>query len=183
VLNSPAMRIMVDLDGVVYPFSDVFLSYAGLPVMPASQWGFYKDAGFTDETFLQKFVEGVDAGIIFAIGKPIEGSLEGMAELRRRGHTLHLVTDRFVGKRSQENTERWLIEHEVPYDTLTYSRDKTIIRTDAGIDDKPSHVDALRLAGCHAFLFDRGRSDQKGHRRIVSDWPSFVWEVSQIGQQ
>ena len=175
------MRIGIDLDSCVYPFPEVWREWAGLDVRPAECWDFFKDDGYTEPQFLKIFEEGVDAGVIFAVGDPIVGSVEALQELRRQGHTIHIVTDRFVGKLSHANTEAWLARWGIEYNSLTYTRDKTILRLDAAIDDKPEHVDALRLTGCHSYLLDRGRTDQVGHRRLVADWPTFVERVSQIG--
>lgn len=176
------MRIGIDLDSCVYPFPEAFRRYAGLEVRPAIQWNFFEDDGYTEPQFLAVLEEGVDAGYIFAVGDPIVGSVEALQELRRQGHTIHIVTDRFVGKRSHANTELWLAHWKIPMDSLTYTRDKTILRLDAAIDDRPAHVDALRLVGCYSYLLDRGRTDQVGHRRLVADWPEFVRKVAQIGK-
>jgi hypothetical protein len=175
------VRIGIDLDSCVYPFPEVFRSYAGLEARPARQWNFFEDDGYTEPQFLAVFEEGVDAGYIFAVGDPIVGSVEALQDLRRQGHTIHIVTDRFVGKLSHANTEAWLARWGIEYNSLTYTRDKTILRLDAAIDDKPEHVNRLRLAGCHAYLLDRGRTDQVGHSRLVEDWPAFVREVGRIG--
>ncbi len=174
------MRIGIDLDSCVYPFPEAFRRYAGLEVRPARQWNFFEDDGYTEAQFLAIFEEGVDAGVIFAVGDPIVGSVEALQELRRQGHTIHIVTDRFVGKLPHANTEAWLALWGIEYNSLTYTRDKTILRLDAAIDDRPAHVDALRLVGCHSYLLDRGRTDQVGHRRLVADWPEFVRKVAQI---
>lgn len=176
------MRVGIDLDNCVYPFPEVWREWAGLDVRPAGCWDFFKEDGYTAPQFLEIFEEGVDAGFIFAVGNPIEGAIEALQELRKQGHTVHIVTDRFVGKSSHANTETWLARWGVEYDSLTYTRDKTILRLDAAIDDHPSHVDALRLVGCHSYLLDRGRTDQVGHRRLVADWPEFVRKVAQIGK-
>lgn len=102
--------------------------------------------------------------------------------LKDQGHSLHVVTDRSVGRRSQASTEAWLAEHGVPYDSATYTADKTLMRTDVFVDDMPSNVLALREAGCAAFLFATGRDDQQGFRPdwVVRSWEDFVERVEAL---
>lgn len=178
------MRIGVDADNVFYDFGESFLTWCGLEVRPPSSWEFYEDYGMTLEQYLERFAEGVDAGHIFRIGAPIPGSLEGMKVLKEMGHTIHIVTDRFVGKNSILNTAEWIKEYQPPFDTLTFSKDKTIVRTDMFVDDRPSHIDALNNIGTQAYLFYTGRSDQDkwianydGTVPVVYSWPEFVDKV------
>ena len=94
------------------------------------------------------------------------------------GHTIHFVTDRFIGRKAQQATVEWLQEHEIQYDSLTFSADKTLIKTDIFLDDKPSHVDDLRAVGVEAWLLNCGRSDQTGHPYLCT-WTEFGWHVQQ----
>lgn len=148
-----------------------------IPVRPAEDWNFFEHDGYDLAQYLHLFAQGVNDGIIFREGNPIEGSISTLQCFRRLGHSIHLVTDRFVGDRAQENTEQWLREWSVPYDSLTYTKDKTVVRTDWFLDDKPSNVDALRKAGCRAFLLNKGRLDQVGHPFLVRSWLDFEIRV------
>ncbi len=181
------LRIGIDLDECVYPFSRVLGDYITDTTgrkrsqMPApTRWSFYEDWGYTTEQFLKFFEDAVDKGIMFAEGAPILGSLETLRNLKRDGHTLHIVTDRFVGRRSQELTGYWLQSRHVPFDTLTFAKDKTIVPTDVFIDDKPSNVDALREAGCSAYLYNRHRDDQWQHPALVDSWEAFEQVVDAL---
>ena len=87
------MRVGIDLDSCVYPFPEVWREWAGLDVRPAGCWDFFKEDGYTEPQFLEIFEEGVDAGFIFAVGNPIEGAIEALQELRKQGHTVHIVTE------------------------------------------------------------------------------------------
>ncbi len=177
------VRVGIDLDQVVYPFAEVVAAYlhkaTGRPldelVVP-NRWAFYTHWGYTSDDFLRLFADGIDAGFIFREGHPLPGALDALWALRARGHSLHIVTDRSVGRCSQANTEAWLAEHQVPYDSITYAADKTVVRTDAFIDDMPHNVLALRQVDCAAFLFATGRDDQAGVRPdwMVHDWAEFV---------
>ena len=165
------MRIGIDLDHVIYPFADVFALWVHETtgrslgeLGPSSRWEFYLDWGYELDEFLQIFTDGVDAGFIFRKGLPVPGALDALHALKRAGHSLHVVTDRSVGSCAQANTEAWLVDHSIPYDSFTYTADKTLVRTDAFIDDMPGNVLALREVGCAAFMWDNGRKDQAGFR-------------------
>ena len=183
------MRIGVDLDGPSYSFYSAFAHWAhkttGRPLdemPPAKRYEFFEDWGFTLDEFLRLFEDGVNAGFIFLHGDPVPGALPAVEALKAAGHSIHIVTDRFVGRRSHANTEEWLARHKFPYDSLTFSADKTIVRTDAFIDDNPKNVLALRGAGCAAFMLELGRSDQSGFppEWTVSNWEDFVDKVGSL---
>ncbi len=168
------LRVGIDLDGVLYPFDRGLALFVhestGRPLQelgPATRWEFYEDWGYTEDEFLGLFEAGVDSGAVFLEPGPLPGSVEAVQALKAAGHTVHIVTDRSVGKRSHANTEEWLARHNVPFDSLTYSRDKTVVRTDAFVDDIPRNVVALREAGCAAFMLDAGRTDQE---RFPEEW-------------
>jgi FMN phosphatase YigB (HAD superfamily) len=184
------LRVGVDLDDVLYPFVQSLACFVhertGRPLEelgPATCWEFYERYwGLPKNEFLELFEAGVDAGVVFSKGDPLPGSVEAVRALKEVGHSVHIVTDRFVGRRSHANTEEWLAKHEIPYDSLTYSRDKTVVRTDAFVDDNPKNVLALREVGCAAFLLDTGRADQVGFRQewTVDSLAGFVGKVEEM---
>ncbi len=183
------LRVGIDLDHVLYPFDRglaLFVhEHTGRPLQelgPATRWEFYEDWGYTEDEFLGLYEAGVDAGAVFLEPGPLPGSVEAVQALKAAGHTVHIVTDRSVGKRSHANTEEWLARHNVPFDSLTYSRDKTVVRTDAFVDDIPRNVLVLREAGCAAFMLDRGRTDQAGAREewAVASLADFVEKVEEM---
>lgn len=181
------MRIGVDLDETSYPFVDTLARWihakTGRPLdemPPAREWAFYESWGYPVDEFLKHYREGVDAAFILSVGVPIAGARDAILALQSSGHTIHFVTDRFVGECAQANTEEWLTTWEIPYDSITYTKDKTVVQTDAFIDDKVTNVDELRAVGCLAYVFDRGRSEQQGHPHLISDWPAFVAEIERL---
>ena len=183
------MRIGIDLDNVVYPFVEVLGDYISLKtgcerseMPPAKQWEFFLDWGLTAQLFLEFYAAAVDDGYMFTAGAPIVDSQRVLRYLENDGHTIHLVTDRHVGFRAKANTEKWLAMWEIPHDSLTFSADKTIVRCDVFLDDKPSHVDDLRAVGCSAYLMDCGREDQVGHPHLVSGWDEFYKRVGSISK-
>jgi hypothetical protein len=158
--NSP-LRIGFDLDGVVYNFRKALSDYLvasgrfectldnALP-----HWDFFEGWGLTLEEYLALYRSGVDDGFVLRLGDPLPGSIEGMKRLYDAGHSIHIVTDRKVAtdpNRPSLLTEAWLLEHGVPFDSLTLSSDKTAVATDYFIDDRYENYVARVRAGmaCH----------------------------------
>lgn len=184
------MKVGIDLDGVCYDFVAALRTWLtskgrdprGLP--EANCWDFFRDQwGMTTAEFIAECAEGVDAGVIFREGDPMPQARWALQALHGMGHTVHIVTDRSFGRRSQENTAAWLAEHGIRFDSLTFSADKTIVRTDAFVDDKPANVEALRKAGVRAFLFDRPHNQEARHLRRVATLADFVREVELMSEE
>lgn len=178
------MRVGFDLDGVCYDFAmslrdyleavGISSDYSVIEGEP-DKWHFYRDWGMTDEEFVNHCHTGVDLGIIFGSGKPRENSFKAMCEIRKMGHTVHIVTDRSFGSNpdnSVMNTLMWLMAWGFEYDTIDFSADKTCIPTDIFIEDKLENYDALTTAGVETYLVDRPWNQDPGdnRNRIQSVW-------------
>lgn len=179
------MRIGVDLDGVCYDFAASFRQYLDLKGnkldFPApTRWEFYEDWGFSLDEFVGLCHAGVDAGVVFKHGAPHKGTREALRALHRAGHTIHIITDRSFGSAgaSKRATREWLQFNQLPYDTLTFSNDKTVVPTDFMIDDKLQNYDALERAGCNVYLLDRPWNQDEGTRRRVFSWDEFLAVVA-----
>lgn len=160
------MRIMLDLDGVFFNFGDScrrYLEHIGKGHLwksgptPNPYWDFFKDWGWTGKDFVDFCNAGADAGFIFA-GPMREGTKEAWDALVETGHDIIVCTDRPFGSDpsvSQKLTVDWLHEHDLWYDELIFSADKTASNADMAIDDKIENYDALIRAGTKAFLLNR----------------------------
>ena len=171
------MKIGLDLDGVLYPFHTAYKRWLVHHVarFPAdcpepTRWEFYEDWGLTTEEFLVEFENGVNSGWIFGHGNPFPGAVEQVQRLIDAGHSIHIITDRFIGDPgvAAGSTSEWLSEYKVPYDTLTFSRDKTVIPTSYMIDDKPANIAALAQTACIAYLLDQSWNQEADLPRVKS---------------
>jgi hypothetical protein len=178
------MRLGIDLDGCLYPWVESLRKEAEVrgflrSNMPEpTRWEFWEDWGMTYQEFKAVFTSGVNAGHIFAHGKPEQGGLLALGALKADGHTLHIISNRSVGHLSLVNTAEWIDAYQVPYDTFTLAADKTIIKTDIAIDDYTVNLNALRDAGTRAVCFDRPwNQDWDGER--VPTWIQFYRLVSE----
>lgn len=172
------MRVGIDLDGVCYDFAasvrEYLCSMRGYDssVCPdAQRWEFYEDWGLDLPAFIDVFHAGVDAGVIFTHGEPYRNVAEAFAWIKAAGHTIHIVTDRSMGEpgASEAATAKWLARHGLPFDSLTFSADKTVVNLDVMVDDKLANYDALEAAGVAAYLLTRpwNQHDPKPRHRVL----------------
>lgn len=187
------MRIGYDLDGCCFRFVPSLAEFirqdTGRTHFPIQTcYEFYEvDWGYTLEEFMDFCHRGTDAGVVFGWGEPIWESLDVLHRFRGAGHSLHIITDRSWGSpgASERVTRDWLDRFGYPYDSLTISRDKTVVPTDMFIDDKPRNVDELRAVGCEAWMLldqdclPHGRKDQEGHPLMIRTWSDFERKVEE----
>lgn len=186
------MRIGYDLDGCVHLFVPGLVEFIRLDtgredLPPTTCYDFYEvDWGYSFEEFLDFCNRGVDAGVVFGYGEPVAGSVEALTRLKQAGHSLHIVTSRHFGTHGSEAvTLDWLNRFELPFDTIHFSSDKTVVETDMFIDDHPDNVKALREKGCEAWmlldqaLLPQGRTDQWGQPYMIESWADFERKVAE----
>lgn len=160
------MRVGVDLDGCLYSFGDSVYRYLcsigkgdlwKSGPTPKPFWDFYKDWGWTGEQFVQMCNDGVDAGYIFR-GPARPNARNAISEIKEMGHTIIIITDRSFGTTpdaSHKATLAWLAEHQIPFDEIYFSADKTLVPTDIFVEDKLENYDALTAAGTECWLINR----------------------------
>lgn len=168
------MRIGLDIDGVMFDFAaslERYLVRIGkhreLNISQPTRWEFYLDWGIEEWEFIDLCNDGVDEGYVFS-GGVMDMAPSAVNFMRNMGNTIHIVTDRFFGRypeQSHKATEYWLNQHEIEYDSLTFSGDKTVIRTDVFIEDKLSNYDALVKNGTDCYLVDRPWNQDLGDNR------------------
>lgn len=173
------MKIGVDIDGVLYDLmpklGDYFATSTGRPreefVEPTS-WEFHKDWGVEPEAAFRLFCNAVNERAVWRWGDPMPGSVEALQSLIDAGHTVHLVTDRLsIGQAgvASISTTQWLADHSVPFTTLTFARDKTLVQTDVFIDDRPLNAEEISAAGTPVWLHDAAHNkDFEWPRRVTS---------------
>jgi 5'(3')-deoxyribonucleotidase len=175
------LDIGVDLDGVCYDFVGALRHYLvtheGFPeydLGESTSWNFFKDNwNMSTSDFLKFFAAGVDAGIVFIHGEAMEGCAETITRLRERGHKVHIVTHRSVGTLSVASTDAWLRREGIPFDTLCFSEDKTIVKTDIFIEDKVENFCALERAGVDAVLMNQKWNAHHPTQYRVNNWKEF----------
>lgn len=151
-LGDKGLIVGFDLDGVLYDFGASVVRYLkskGLSYSFTGEepccWDFYKHWDMPLEYFIDVCNEGADAGYIFS-GPARPNARHIVQSVRDAGNYIVIITDRKFGttpKVSEEATRQWLWSHQIPYDELIFSSDKTIRPTHIFIEDKLENYDAL----------------------------------------
>lgn len=184
------MRVGVDLDGVLYNFGDSvkrYLDHIGQGHLwksgptPKPYWDFYKDWNWTGKEFVDMCNAGADAGYIFC-GPARAGAVEAMDRIARTGNEIVIVTDRPFGSTpqvSERNTVEWLSQHNIYYDELIFSADKTVGKCDIFVEDKLENYDALVADGTKVWLINRAWNfvDGGDSRNRINDIREFATAV------
>ena len=179
--------IMQDLDGVSTPWVDPFHPFLqqehGIEVLtPWTTWHHYRTYNIVDDAFVKTLYKFAEQGL-FTAHDPFPGVVQQFQRLADAGHRIHVVTDR--PEPAHEGTRFWLDDHGFPYETLSFSRDKTIFK-DFGpgpyfaIDDRVENVEAMRNAGIEAILLNWAWNEQALHLPRVHSVEEFVHYVLQL---
>lgn len=187
--------VILDIDGVIYNFSDEFDEYAtslGWDVSAGHpKWNFFEDYTHPDHPegmplheFLRIYSEGYKAGAILHHYPPMD-NLTAIPELHRLNSAcdLHWVTHRDILDVPDENihatTVRWFERWQIPWDSLTVTSQKGNIAAEiasgqpvlAAVEDKPENLfDIVEATGCIGFLVDRPYNvDESTRLRMLHD--------------
>lgn len=177
------MRVGVDVDDVLFPWYErahAACVLAGITngVEP-STWSPFDEYGCEPQAWYDALEVATLDGSLYS-GEPYPGAVEALARLQAAGHSVHLVTARgFLahGNQIKAQTIEWLNDFNVPHDTVTFSRDKTLVRVDVFADDSERNVTQLRDAGIPVHLIDAP------HNQHLTGWhrdPSFAAFVDEI---
>lgn len=191
------MRIAFDLDGVLYDFGNSVRRYLdsigkeygfkdGKPEPHC--WDFYKYWHLTTAEFVQVCHDGVDAGYIFG-GAARPNAVKAVKKVKALGHEVIIITDRQFGSKpenSHKATQDWLLDHDIPYDELYFSADKTCVSVDMFVEDKWENFVALTNVGTDCYLINRDwniDNDLFHPKRIsdVSDYANIVEQATKDG--
>ena len=179
-------NIGIDLDGCAYDFGASLRKFLVEheqfdPVLlgETKVWDFFLEWGLSLGEYLDYYAKGVDAGVVLLDGPPHDGCKKYLERLREDGHKLNIVTYRTVGKRAVQNTMEWLQREEIPYDSITFSKDKTIIDNHFFIEDNLDNYHALNRAGIHPYLMDRPWNENENVANRVNDWEDFYWRINE----
>ena len=176
------MMINVDLDGVVYDFTEAMreafdyrFGQAMLdrgeptPTHWPDPWTWELDESWPVER--QTVMEVMQAEILdrklFRYGHAIDGAIEGLREIQAMGHHIRIVTaktfnDPYTTQIARASTLGWLYDNDVPHNTLAFSdsRGKESYRAAVVIDDKPKLTDWVQPQALNVLM------DQPWNRTI-----------------
>ncbi len=185
------LRIGVDMDGPVYQFEKCLWvwknrklrAHGEIPPVPQTQtWNFFEEPGWdaTLEDYLKWCNEASAAGHLFNSQPPHPGAVQGIKALKERGHTIHIMTYRmFPG--AIANTAAFIEKWDIPFDTISWTKDKTLVPVDIMIEDNVGNAEALHDAGVIAVIVDRPWNQEWQGYRVgdlngprENDWSQFI---------
>lgn len=178
------MDVGIDLDGVVFDFVGALRhafcgSLVPTPAYPDPQrWEMWDDWGMAKADWIAA-TNGAVARGLFREGWFYPGARKGLAAIKAAGHRVHLVTARDC-EQAGADTSEWLLRHGVAYDSLLFSRDKTVVPVDLFIEDNVDNAIALKEAGTPVFLIHRpwnASAMETCGVPYVYTWEDFVAEV------
>lgn len=174
------MKILVDMDGVIADFEGGFLKlwqteHPDKPFIPIEQrTTFYIVEQYPAD--LKNFVrEILLSPNFFRSLEPVEGSIQALGKLRQLGHEVFICSSPLTSYRNcvlekYEWVESYLGKEWI--NNIILSKDKTLIKGDFLIDDRPN-VLGCDLPSWEHILFDRPYNETEiGKKRL--DWNN--WE-------
>jgi phosphoglycolate phosphatase-like HAD superfamily hydrolase len=179
-MTSKSLRVGVDIDDCIFPWyarAHRLCVAAGVAngVNPTT-WSPHEEYGCTLQDWLDVMAKGTLDGSLYS-GPPYPGATDALRHLRDAGHSIHLVTARGffqLGYLIREQTINWLEEYSVPHDTLTFAKDKTIVRADVFVDDSAKNVAALVAAGVPTWMVNQPHNAHVVHDLRVDHVSEFV---------
>lgn len=170
------MRIGVDIDDCLLGWSDLAhaaCEAAGITGGNAiTRWEFHEDYGVSREALWDVLFAAYEDGMLVD-HPPYEGVAAILTALQDvYGHEVHLVTARgFEGRHLsrlvRSDTAEWLECYNIPHDSLTFAKDKTLLNVDAFIDDSPANCAAMVDAGCELVALRRQPHNAHLHGRSM----------------
>lgn len=152
------MRVGIDIDDVIFAWhakAHAACVKAGVTNgKDAVSWEMHKDYGITLQEWLDVLEAATKDGSLYH-GAPMLGTVTALQRLKDEGHSVHLVTARGFfswGTLIRSLTVQWLADNEIPHDSLTFTKDKSLLRIDVLADDALHNVTAATEAGiatCH----------------------------------
>lgn len=151
--------ILVDIDNVLYPFTEVMAHLAareGLAnSMPAdlikvySSWNLWDDWQIPKGGFDFLWEKAIESGEMWGVtdtvaARPIEKAAYALWQLSDAEWHIHLVTHRLNKFRLHDqaviSTAQWLKWANIPYRSLTFTKDKHALMGDVLVDDLPDNL-------------------------------------------
>lgn len=172
------MRIGLDIDDVLLPWSDAAhaaAEVAGITNGRAmTSWKAYEAYGCSADAYWDVVNDAYRDGML--LGDPYPEVIDLLTATRAAGHSVHLVTARgFDGPLVplvRAHTVEWV--DGIPHDSLTLSKDKTVVHCDAFLDDSVPNVQALREHGVNAYLRDQPHNRHDIELPRVTDLGEFL---------
>lgn len=148
-MNRPV--VIVDLDNVVYPWTEMMSEelwrLAGVKVEMGDYrtWSVWNDWGVPKGLFDWVWEQSIREGVMYATGLPLSGAVDALWEISDMEYHIHIATARLnkfrLHDKAVESTVKWLKRYAIPYRSLSFTEDKSLLSGEAIIDDNPKNIE------------------------------------------
>lgn len=173
------MRILVDLDGVLADWGkaygeslDAYGEEAALIPRHADQRSFNLNEGRTEREKEIIAAVMVEEGF-YARLQPIPGAKQALKAAVKAGHDVRIVTSPWVSNPTCASDKlNWIVQHYGSHwgSRVVITTDKTLVRGDILIDDKPEVTGSMEPYWTHV-IFDQPYNQHVGKPRIHTWMP------------
>jgi 5'-nucleotidase len=112
--------------------------------------------------------------------KPIPGAIQGLRALEARGHTVRICTSYIDSGYCLAEKRLWLVEYAPDFvGKMIFARDKTLVRADILIDDKPLVKGMLEPCWQHWVYDQPYNRTAPGPRISWSDYTAFLAAIEE----
>lgn len=173
--------ILVDLDGPLADFEGEFLKrwrkkFPDEFFIPFEERKTFFISNDYPENLRDKIIEIPLISGFFSNLPPVAESLKSVKEIAALGHKVFICTSDIYGSRTSLAEKRTWIQEYLGHDfakTMIFTRDKTLIRGDYLIDDKPAITGLLEPDWKHIVFDQPFNRDVTDKARIKSDWSNW----------
>lgn len=172
------MRILCDMDGVIADWGhaygeslDAFGEEAALIPRHKDQRSFDLNAGRTDRERELIAAVMIESGF-YARLQPIEGAKQALKAMVKAGHDVRIVTSPWISNPTCASDKlNWIVKHYGSHwgARVILTADKTVVRGDILIDDKPAISGSMQPEWEHVWFDQPYNAELTGQRRLV-DW-------------
>lgn len=180
MLKPPVLAL--DLDGVVADYvpaiKQITAERFNVPLASLSDPATYslQDSGWgfsPDMTYFQVHADAVEEYELYSNLPVMPGAVEAVKGLVDLGVSIHIITSRFVvhgqHRKVVSQTVEWLDKIGLPYNDISFLKDKASVKASLFVDDAPSNITSIRESGSEVLIFDASYNlDMPGPR--ASNW-------------
>ena len=152
-------KVGADLDGVIVDYVPFLLEgwnkIEGTNYTMEDLWKTGEPDLRAGQSEISKIVNEHIKKRIFRKPDPIKGALDGIKQLREKGHTIHFLTHRW--RESKEDAVWWLEKYGVKYESISFGNEKgemgALLGVDWIIDDHESSIENAMVYGIKSIIF------------------------------
>ena len=179
-------RILIDMDGVIANWGKAYNESldtfkedaAGIPRHEDQQtFDLNKDRTQREKTIIAAIM--IEPGFYSRL-EPIEGAQQALKAILKSGHDVRIVTSPWVSNSTCASDKlNWIVKHYGSHwgPRVIITSDKTLVRGDFLIDDKPE-IKGFHDPEWEHILFDQPYNQDVTDKRRMYNWSKGEWNLA-----